>query len=53
MPSWLTPSELDREHWRWRGMRPQKGGWDQPLWIVVRETWRKAVTAWFAEDGYE
>lgn len=41
---WLTPSELDREHWRWVRWKRQKGGWDQACWIVVQEEWRKAVT---------
>lgn len=40
---WLTPAELDREHWRWRGMRRQKGGWDQALWVRVQDEWRRAL----------
>lgn len=51
MTIWLTPSELDREKWRWRGMRPQRGGWNQPLWIVLQETWRQAVCELAAAGG--
>jgi hypothetical protein len=25
--TWLTPSQLDLEHWRWLRMKPQRGGW--------------------------
>lgn len=42
--TWLTPSQLDREHWRWLRMKPQRGGWVQSLWIVLQEQWRQAVT---------
>jgi hypothetical protein len=41
--TWLTPDELDREKWRWRGMRPQHGGWDQERWIVIQDEWRCAL----------
>jgi hypothetical protein len=42
--TWLTPSQLDLEHWRWLRMKPQRGGWVQSLWIVLQEQWRQAVT---------
>lgn len=41
--TWLTPDELDREKWRWRRQRPQRGGWDQALWVLVQEAWRLAL----------
>lgn len=44
MPSYLTPSELDLEHWRWVRWKPQHGGWDQPLWVRMQDDWRQAVT---------
>lgn len=40
---WFSPAALDREHWRWRGMRRQKGGWDQALWVRVQDEWRRAL----------
>ena len=38
---WLTPSALDLEHWRWHGMKPQRGGWDQPLWVLLQKRWAR------------
>lgn len=39
---WMSPDELDREHWRWTRWKPQKGGWDQALWLVMQEEWRRS-----------
>lgn len=41
--TWLTPSELDREHWRWSRMKPNHGGWDQAFWIGLQDEWRRAL----------
>lgn len=49
---WLTPDALDREHWRWRGMRRQKGGWDQELWVALYGH-RKNVCDFHAWGGHE
>lgn len=43
MSSWLSPSELDLEHWRWVRWKPQRGGWAQRLWVVLQEQWRRGV----------
>ena len=37
----MTPNELDRERWRFRGMKNQRGGWNQSLWIEVQDKWRR------------
>lgn len=43
MRRWLTPAELDLEHWRWVRWKPQRGGFDRALWVVLQEEWRRAV----------
>jgi hypothetical protein len=43
MVTWLTPSELDLHNWQFRGFKPQKGGWDQWLWIRLQDDWRRAL----------
>jgi hypothetical protein len=43
--TWLTPDGLDRHNWQFRGMKGQRGGWDQVLWIWLQREWHKAVTA--------
>lgn len=42
--TWLTPAQVDRERMLWRRWRPQRGGWNQMLWIGLQERWRQAVT---------
>lgn len=42
--TWLTPAELDQEAYRWRRMKPNHGGWDQPRWVLIQEVWRLVVT---------
>lgn len=41
--TWLTPAELDREKLRWRRHKGQHGGWDQALWVVLQDEWRRAL----------
>ena len=41
--TWLTPDELDRERLHWRRWKPQRGGWNQGLWIVLQDEWRRAL----------
>lgn len=41
--NWLTPDELDRERLRWRRWKPQRGGWNQGLWVEVQDEWRRAL----------
>lgn len=42
--NWPTPAELDRERMRWVRWKPQRGGWDQALWVALWEQWRREVT---------
>lgn len=40
--SWMTPRQLDVERITHRRMKPQHGGWNQALWLVVQDTWWRA-----------
>lgn len=40
--SWMTPRQLDVERIAYRRMKPQHGGWNQALWLVVQDTWWRA-----------
>lgn len=41
--NWMTPAQVDQERVRWRRWKPQRGGWNQSLWIRVQEQWRMEV----------
>lgn len=41
--NWMTPDALDRERWRYRRFKPQRGGWNQWLWIALQAEWRKGL----------
>lgn len=41
--SWMTPRQLDVERTTYRRMKPQHGGWNQALWLVLQDTWRRAM----------
>lgn len=39
----MTPAELDLHKFAWRGWKPQKGGWNQVLWIQLQSVWFEAI----------
>lgn len=43
MIAWFSPDALDREHWRWTRWKPQRGGWNQRLWVILQEQWQRAL----------